>query len=183
MESSSAGSQNGNGCSPSPQLDVAKGGSEGEPVRGAVPGNRLPRARGVHGKRGDRADVSDPDVRIGPTVTERLEQRARRKLVSNPYDPATEEGCPLLWDFVTRFQNSKGEERLLPEIVLKRADGGWLVTIRDCDTNQQTVCFTETFLDLSNAIERHFASGRDVWTEYKNRANPDGIERKRKKKD
>lgn len=183
MESIDSGNGNGRGRTPSSHLD----GGGIDPVLGAGDGvpkdERLPKPLPNGRTARSRGRAPDPDVKAAPRVTDRLEGNARRKVVAHPYDPATEEGCPLLWDFIIRQENSKGQDRLLPEIVLKRADGGWLVVIRDCDTCQQTVCFAETFLELSAAIERHFGSGRDVWTAYKNYANPDGIDRKRKKKD
>lgn len=183
MESLDSRNGNGRGSAPSSQLEVGVPG----PELGAVRDNERPSGLPPKDQRGrprnGRVRGEDPDVQIVRDVCDVLEEKARAKRIAPPYDPATEETCPLLWGWITRPENKKGEDRYLPEIILKRADGGWFVTLRDCDTNQQTSCFSETFQGLARAIESHFASGKVIWSEYKNRANPDGINRKRKKKD
>lgn len=143
-----------------------------------------PRARVARQPAGLPERVSRSDSSDGGAVDIRatLETRARNKRVAPPYDPDTNNACPLFWQLVTQDQTTTGETAFLPELKLQRIAGGWTCLIRDVETSQETRFTFVALLDLARAAEAHLGSGNAVWLPYKNYRNPKGIERHDKKK-
>jgi hypothetical protein len=145
-------------------------------VRGRVPG--VDRQRGRPGK------VLRP-IPVEPVkvdIVERLFEKAKSKAVTPPDDEEIRLTCPFLWQLLTWDRYPNGMDRKLPELLIRRVDGGYVIELRDHETLQAKHAMALRLLDCISALEKSLADSSLPWRAFKSYQNKKGIERHEEKK-
>lgn len=75
-----------------------------------------------------------------------------------------------------------GDDRILPELVITRTDGGYIFTLKDHESGQAKSVWGARLLDVGSALEQALVSQELPWKPFKSYLNPKGLGRHDEKK-
>jgi hypothetical protein len=113
---------------------------------------------------------------------EDLYRKAKSKQVTAPDDEEIRLTCPFLWQLLTWDRYPDGRDRKLPELLIRRVDGGYVIELRDHETCQAKHAMALRLLDCISALERGLADASMPWRSFKSYQNKKGIDRHEEKK-
>ena len=91
-------------------------------------------------------------------------------------DPALEQHCPNLYQYLTVNFKSGSKDRVMPEIVINRVPGLFQAVLKDHVTCEQIEAYAATWDGLAPALEAALTAEAPAWKPMKSYRNPRGLE-------
>lgn len=116
-----------------------------------------------------------------PTI-DALAKAALDGRTPSPVDPNVERLWPFLWELLTKDAYTDGTLRILPEIKIIRAPGGYQAQLNDHETCKQWAVAFLTLGEVFEALETRLCSGgppRDFKSMVNRSRGPFSLKRKK----